>query len=117
MEQRFKDVNGWALDLRGRYRLAFSWPLNRYTVEVGAFYIPVAAEFYSELGSSEDFLGERARYTGGLGYVLDKTWALELRYSLQEIRDNRNANFEVSEQFIELRVKTSFLVRDLLKSR
>jgi hypothetical protein len=36
--------------LRFRYRLAFKFALNRYTVEPGAFYVPFKAEFYVPVG-------------------------------------------------------------------
>ncbi len=40
LEERFKNVDDYDIKLRGRYRLSFSYPINRYTVQVGAFYLP-----------------------------------------------------------------------------
>ena len=118
LEERFMRTGDWSFALRFRYRLAFGFALNRYTIEPGAFYIPVKAEFFVPLGDDvEELFAERARYSVGLGYVFDKAWTLELRYARQEIRDTIGANFRTTDHFIELRLKSSFRIIDLLKGR
>lgn len=117
LEERFKDSNDWDMKLRGRYRLSFSYPINRYTLEPGVFYLPLAAEFYTNSGNEGELFGASAKFTAGVGYVLDKIWSLELRYTREESRDTVDGDFQVSNNIFEFRAKTSFLIRDLLKSR
>jgi hypothetical protein len=118
LEERFRRTDDWSFALRFRYRLAFAFALNRYTIEPGAFYIPVKAEFFVPLGDDvEELFAERARYSVGLGYVFDKAWTLELRYARQQFRDTIGANFRTTDHFIELRLKSSFRIIDLLKGR
>ena len=82
LEERFRKTEDWDFALRFRYRLSFAIPLNRYTVEAGAFYIPLKAEFFVPLGDDiEELFTKRTRFTAGLGYVVDKSWTLELRYA------------------------------------
>ena len=53
--------------MRGRYKLSFAYPLNRYTLEVGSFYLPLAAEFFTNSGNEGELFGSSARFTLGLG--------------------------------------------------
>jgi hypothetical protein len=63
IEERFKNTTS-GMSLRGRYRLSMSIPINRYTVEPGAFYMPLAAEIFANLSSDDDQLfAAQARYT------------------------------------------------------
>ena len=118
LEERFRRTDDWSFALRFRYRLAFKFALNRYTIEPGAFYIPVKAEFFVPLGDDlEELFAKQARYSAGLGYVFDKAWTLELRYARQEIRDTIGADLRTTDHFIELRLKSSFRIIDLLKGR
>jgi len=55
--------------------------------------------------------------TAGLGYVSGKSWTGELRYSLLRMRDTVDADLETTDHFIELRVKSSFRIVDLIKGR
>ena len=104
--------------MRFRYRLAFAIPLNRYTVEQGAFYLPLKAEFFVPLGDDiEGLFTKQTRFTAGLGYVFDKSWTLELRYAQLRMRDTIDADLQTTDHFIELRVKSSFRIIDLLKGR
>jgi hypothetical protein len=118
LEERFRRTGDWSFALRFRYRLAFKFALNRYTVEPGAFYVPFKAEFYVPVGDDlEELFAERARYSVGLGYVFDKAWTLELRYARQRLRDTIDADLRTTDHLIELRIKSSFRIVDLLKGR
>ena len=118
IEERFRRTGDWSFALRFRYRLAFKFALNRYTIEPRAFYIPVKAEFFVPLGDNlEELFTKQARYSAGLGYVFDTSWTLELRYARQEIRDTIGADLRTTDHFIELRLKSSFRIIDLLKGR
>ena len=117
LEERFKNVDDYDMQLRGRYRLSFSYPINRYTVQVGAFYLPLSAEFYVDGDDTEQYYAQKAQFSAGLGYVLDETWSLEFRLALEETRDTVDNDFQRSNYFFEFRVKTSILIRDLMKSR
>lgn len=118
LEERFRRTEDWSFALRFRYRLAFAIPLNRYTVEPGAFYLPLKAEFFVPLGDDiEELFTKQTRFTAGLGYVIDKSWTLELRYAQLRMRDTIDADLQTTDHFIELRVKSSFRIVDLLKGR
>jgi len=118
LEERFKNTTDWSFAARLRYRLSFKIPINKYTLEPGGFYAPLQAEFYIPLGSEiQEFYAQQALYSAGIGYVFNKAWTLELRYARQNSRDTIGANLETTEQFIELRLKSSFRIVDLLKSR
>ena len=118
LEERFRNTEDWEFALRLRYRLAFSIPLNRYTVEPGAFYLPLKAEFYVPLGDDvEELLANQARYGAGIGYVFDKSWRAELRYSQLRQRDTIDVGLETTDHYIELRVKSAFRIVDLIKGR
>lgn len=118
LEERFQNLDDWNFTMRFRYRLSFSIPINRYTIEPKAFYVPLNAEFFVPLGDdSEEYFANRARYTAGLGYVFNKTWSAEILYTRQETRNNIGADLSVSGNYIEFRVKTVFRIVDLLKSR
>jgi hypothetical protein len=118
LEERFRKTADWDFALRFRYRLAFSIPLNRYTVEPGAFYLPLKAELFVPLGDDiEELFANQARYTAGLGYVFGKSWRAELQYTGYRLRDTIDANVRTTEHFIELRVKSSFRIVDLIKGR
>lgn len=117
LEERFKNIDSWDFALRLRYRLKFAIAINRYTVEPGAFYVPLRAEWYFPLGDDvEQFFAKKARYTVGLGYVMNKSWTIELRYARQQLREV-DTSYKTTDQFIELRVKSSFRILDLLKGR
>ena len=118
LEERFKRTTDWDFALRFRYRLAFAIPVNRYTVEPGAFFVPLKAEFYMPIGNEvEELFAKRARFTAGLGHVFSKSWTAVLRYAWQRSRDTIGADFQTTDQFIEFRIKTQVRIRDLLKSR
>ncbi len=117
LEERFKNVDDYDMQLRGRYRLSFSYPINRYTLQVGAFYLPLSAEFYVDGDDTEQYYAEKAKFSAGLGYVLDETWSLEFRLALEETRDTVDNDFQRSNYFFEFRVKTSIMIRDLVRSR
>jgi len=118
LEERFRRTEDSSFALRLRYRLAFAIPLNRYTVEPGAYYLPLKAEFYLPLGDDiEGLFAKQARYSAGLGYVFDKKWTIEMRYARLRMRDTIGADVQTTDHFIELRVKSSFRIVDLLKGR
>lgn len=118
IEERFKHSADWKLSLRGRYRLAFSVPLNRYTVEPGAFFMPLSAEFFAPLDDGErDLFANKTRFSEGLGYMFNKTWTAELRYSRQQSRSTAGTEFQADDNIIELRFKTTVRILDYVKSR
>lgn len=118
LEERYKKTSAWDFSLRLRYQLALSVPVNRYTVEPGAFYVPLKAEFYAPLGDEiPEIRATQSRFTVGVGYVFNKTWIGEIRYARQNSEDSIGANVETTDQTIEFRVKTSVRIRDLLTAR
>jgi len=118
LEERFRRTEDWSFALRFRYRLAFAIPLNRYTVEPRAFYIPLKAEFFVPLGDDiEELFTKQTRFTAGLGYVFNKAWTGEVRYARLRMRDTIDADYNTTDHIIEVRVKSSFRIGDLLKGR
>lgn len=118
LEERFKNTTDWSVAARFRYRLSFKFPINKYTLEPGGFYVPLKAEFYIPLGSEiQEFYAQQARYSAGIGYVFNKQWTLELRYARQQSRNTIDESLQLTQQFIELRLKSSFRIVDLMKSR
>ena len=118
LEERFQHTDGWKGSLRGRYRLSFKVPINRYTVEPGTLYLPMEAELFwnAEDEVSERF-SNRNRVTTGLGYQFSKDWATELRYTWQESRSQANDDFTLDDNVIELRIKSTIRILDYLKAR
>jgi hypothetical protein len=118
LEERFRRTEDWGFALRFRYRLAFAIPLNRHTIEARAFYLPVKAEFFVPLGDdAEELFAKQTRFSAGLGYVFDKSWTLEVRYAQLRMRDTIGADLQTTDHFIELRLKSSFRIVDLIKGR
>jgi hypothetical protein len=118
LEERFRSTGDWSFALRFRYRVAFAFPINRYTVEARAFYIPLKAEFFVPLGDdSEEIFTKQVLFSAGLGYVFDRSWTIELRYARQRLRDTIGADLQTTDHFIEFRLKSSFQIDDLLKGR
>ena len=117
-EQRGLNSDDWSLSLRGRYRLAFTLPLNTYSVEPGAFYLPMSVEAFAKLGGGEErVFSNRMRYTVGLGYALNDSWAIEARYMHEERRDIAGIDFEASSDIFELRLRSATRITDILKAR
>ena len=76
------------------------------------------AVFFVPLGDDiEELFTKQTRFTAGLGYVFDKAWTLEVRYAQLRMRDTIDADLRTTDHFIELRVKSSFRIVDLLKGR
>ena len=118
LEERFQKSGPLGFAVRLRYRLSFKIPINKYTVEPRAFYVPLKAEFFIPLGSEvQELYAQQARYSAGIGYVFNKQWTLELRYARQQLRNTINESLQPTDQFIELRLKSSFRIVDLMKSR
>lgn len=119
LEERFQHTDDWDPSLRGRYRIAFAVPFNRHSIEPGAIFLPMSAEFFSDsVNGDQDPFSNKARLSFGLGYMLNKIWTVELRYAWQEQRDTTDGdNFEVDGHIIDLRLKTTVHIRDYLKSR
>jgi hypothetical protein len=118
LEERFQQSGDWDTSLRGRYRLSFTVPINRYTVQPGALYMPVEGELFWNPGDgSAELFANRATVTAGLGYQFNKGWAVEVRYVWQESRRAINTDFSRDDNIIELRVKSTTRILDYLKSR
>ena len=118
LEQRGFKADSWSLSLRGRYRLAFTWPINRYSVDSGAFYMPLSVEAFAKLGGNEDrVFSDQARYTIGIGHVLNNNWTIEARYIREDRRDVAGVDFERSSNILELRLRSAARIVDVLKAR
>jgi len=118
LEERVTELDGWVFAMRLRYRLDTKIPLNTYTLEPGAFYVPLAIEFFADLvDEAPEFFAKRTRTTVGLGYVINKNWTLDLRYHRQRSRATIEGEFKTSTNVIDFSVKSSFRIRDLVKGR
>ena len=118
VEERVTELEGWGFAMRLRYRLDTKIPLNKYTLEPGAFYLPLAIEFFSDLADEvPEFLAKRNRASIGLGYVMNKNWTLDLRFHRQRSRSTIEEDFTRSGNVIDFTVKSSFRIRDLVKGR
>jgi hypothetical protein len=118
LEERFTESDGWGFAMRIRYRLETKIPLNRYTLEPRSFYLPLAIEFFADLGDeAPEFFGSRNRASVGLGYVINQTWTVDLRYHRQASRSTIDDEFKTSGDVIDFTVKTSVRIRDLVKGR
>ena len=118
LEERITESVGWGFALRLRYRLDTKIPLNKYTLEPGAFYLPLAIEFFGDLiDEAPEFFAKRNRASIGLGYVMNKNWTLDLRYHRQRSRSTIDEDFKTSGNVIDFSVKSSFRIRDLVKGR
>ena len=104
--------------MRLRYRLDTKIPLNKYTLEPGAFYLPLAVEFFADLiDEVPEFFAKRNRASIGLGYVMNKNWTLDLRFHRQRSRSTIEEDFTRSGHVIDFTVNSSFRIRDLVKGR
>ena len=118
LEERFSRTTDWEFAARLRYRLAITYPINRYSLEPGAFYAPLNVELFTTPGEDiQELFSEQARVTAGLGYVLNQTWSIELRYTRQRSRDTITEEIHTTDNIFDLRFRTSIRIRDLLKSR
>ncbi len=118
LEERFQQSAGWTTAFRGRYRIAFTVPINRYTVEPGAFYLPLLGEVFWDVGSDNaETFANKKRLTAGLGYQFSPDWAAELRYVWQESRGTIGGAFTRDDNILELRVKSTIRILDYLKVR
>ena len=117
LEQRWIDTagdSGTNFGMRLRYRLAIGIPLNGPEIEEKTYYLPLATEFFYDLrDDTEEPFAARARVTAGLGYVIGKNWAVELRYTGQRTRDTLTDTFETTDHILDLRIRTTLRIRDL----
>jgi hypothetical protein len=120
LEQRWirqEDTGEKDFGFRLRYRLASFIPLNRSTIEEGAWYMPLMGEAFTELGGdSPDYFAERLRLSIGLGHVLSNNWTLEFRYTAQKSRDTVQGRFKTTDHILDLRIRTAVRLRDMLPS-
>ncbi len=49
----------------------------------------------------------------GLGYVVNKHWELELRYTVQRARDTALEQFTTTDHILDFRIRTNLRLRDL----
>ena len=118
LEERVTESDVWGFALRLRYRLDTKIPLNKYTLEPGALYVPLAIEFFADLiDEAPELFGNRSRLSVGLGYVMNKNWTVDLRYHWQRSRSTIDEDFKTSGNVIDFTVKSSFRIRDLVKGR
>jgi len=117
-EERFTEADGWGFAMRLRYRLDTKIPLNKYTLEPGAFYLPLAIEFFADvIDEAPEFFAKRNRASIGLGYVINQNWTVDLRYHRQSSRSTIEDEFKTSTHVIDFSVRSSFRIRDLVKGR
>ncbi len=118
LEERITEAVGWGFAMRLRYRLDTKIPVNKYTLEPGAFYVPLAIEFFADfLEETPEFFAKRNRASIGLGYVISKNWTVDLRYHRQKSRSTIDEDFKTSGNVIDFIIKSSFRIRDLVKGR
>ena len=118
LEERVTESEAWAFAMRLRYRLDTKIPVNKYTLEPGAFYVPLAIEFFADfLEETPEFFAKRNRASIGLGYVISKNWTVDLRYHRQKSRSTIDEDFKTSGNVIDFIIKSSFRIRDLVKGR
>jgi hypothetical protein len=118
LEERITEAVGWGFALRVRYRLDTKIPLNKYTLEPGVFYVPLAVEFFGDLTDpAPEFFAKTNRLTVGMGYVINQNWTVDLRFHRQGSRSTINEDFKTSGNVIDFAVKSSFRIRDLVKGR
>jgi hypothetical protein len=53
----------------------------------------------------------------GIGYIVNKTWTVDLRYHWQDSRATIEESFDTSGDVIDIMVRTSVRIRDLVKGR
>jgi hypothetical protein len=118
LEERVTEAEEWGFAMRLRYRLDTKIPLNKYTLEPGAFYLPLAVEFFADLIEEvPEFFARRNRASIGLGYVMNKNWTLDLRFHRQRSRSTIEGDFTKSGNVIDFTVRSSFRILDLVKGR
>ena len=118
LEERLTESAGWGFAMRLRYRLDTKIPLNKYTLEPGALYVPLAIEFFADVvDEAPEFFAKQNRASIGLGYVFNRNWTLDCRFHRQRSRSTIEEDFSVSNNAVEFTVKTSFRIRDLVKGR
>ncbi len=118
LEERFTEADGWNFAMRLRYRLDTKIPLNKYTLEPGAFYVPLAVEFFADIiDEIPEFFAKRNRASIGLGYVINRNWTVDLSYQRQRSRSTIEEEFKTSSNVIDFKIKSSFRIRDLVKGR
>jgi hypothetical protein len=118
LEERMTESVGWEFAMRLRYRLDTKIPLNKYTLEPKAFYLPLAAEVFADLiDEAPELFAKRSRLSVGLGYVINQNWTLDLRFHRQRSRSTIDEDFKTSGNVIDFVVKSSFRIRDLVKGR
>lgn len=119
LEQRWthlRDTGDTEFGVRLRYRLASFMPLNRPTIEVKSWYLPLMAELFSDLGTdSPDYFAERLRLSIGVGHVISDKWTLEFRYTAQQSRDTVAGRFETTDHIFDLRIRSGVPVRSLFR--
>lgn len=93
-------------------------PPNKYTLEPGAFYLPLAVELFADLlDEAPEFFAKRNRASIGLGYVINQKWTVDLRYHRQRSRSTIEEEYKTSSNVIDFSVRSSFRIRDLVKGR
>jgi hypothetical protein len=120
LEERFQFADQNQTSVRGRYRLSFTVPINRYTVEPGAFYMPVEGELFWDIGdtgSDAELFANEASVEVGLGYQFNNVLAVEVRYRWEESRDTMHGDITRDDNLLELRIKSTTRIVDFLKSR
>lgn len=118
LEQRILVREGDAdFDLRFRYRLGTSIPLNAPTITKKTLYLPLSAEgFANGKGDLEEVFADRLRVTAGLGYVLNDNWGFELTYTAQKSRNTTEMNFTTTDHIVRFRASTTVRIRDLVST-
>ncbi len=118
LEERFHESQEWRLNSRVRYRVETQIALNSYDIQPGSFFLPLAAEFFVDLGDqAEEVFADRSRVSLGVGYVFNPRWTLDVRYHSQRSRVTVDESFRTIGNVIAFTAKTSVRIRDLVKGQ
>lgn len=109
LEQRYFDYIDDSYVLfynRGRFLSQVKIPLNKKTIEPGAFYIPLGFEW---LATTEQDLkiiwASQTRLIAGLGYILNDKWQIDFEYMYWWEKETPSDNLEPSNQIFRLKIQ------------
>jgi hypothetical protein len=116
LEQRIVTRGGATeFDLRFRYRLSTSIPLNKPRVQVGALYVPFSIEgFLNPADAVEETFADRLRITAGVGYVANPNWTFKLAYTAQKARNTTAEDFATTDHIVRFSVITTVKIKELI---
>ena len=91
---------------RARYRIMAKTPNIRWESIDQIFYFLASFEFFWTFGSAiEETFVDRTRLTLGLGYLLSKSFRMELNYIFQGSRKGNEEGIKIGVHILRLRLK------------